>query len=180
MFCLFSLLTLVAAMRFPPLHDGYRLLASTDVLFPQTKVETQDESNDAQDKNDNEEAPPLQLPGTASRSNALVKVDVACLCVVLYVFRVLFCLLHHGFLDDDGFGEIFKQLVEFEQSALDLLNVVVTSADGAKDGRGGGCAVRLELWEMVSRVCTRQQKPHNVRTAVWKTPSLPQSALAAS
>lgn len=101
------------------------------LLLGQTKVKTQDESEDADDQDNNPEAPPLHLACSTSGCDALVEMDVAGLGVLLDVLGMLLGLLDHGFLDDNGFGQVLKELVELDKGALDLLNVVVTGANSS-------------------------------------------------
>lgn len=108
-----------------------RLLLCVPSSDRETHTET--DSNSDNEKG-NPEAPPLELSGATCGINTLVEMSVSGLRVLFDVLGVLFCLLYHGFLDDDCFGEIFKELVKFDECALDLLNVVVASADGAEDG----------------------------------------------
>ena len=46
------------------------------------------------------------------------------------------------FLEYDGGGEIFHQLLQLDHGAFDFLDVVVAGADGAEDGAGGGGGLR--------------------------------------
>lgn len=64
---------------------------------------------------------------------------------MLDVFGVLLGLLDGLVLQDDGGGQVFHELVEFDESALDLLDVVVAGSYGTQDGVGGGGAVGFEL-----------------------------------
>lgn len=77
--------------------------------------------------------------------NALIQLHVPCLRVRLDLLRVLLGLRDHGFLDDYGRGEVFEELVQLQEGALDGLDVVVAGADGAEDGGGRGAAVSFEL-----------------------------------
>jgi hypothetical protein len=148
------------------------------VLVAQTKSKTDSQTDDDDDDESNEQAPPLQFASVASTLNTLVELNVTGFGVLLNVFRVLLGLLDHGFLDDDGLGKILKQLVQLDQGTLNLLNVIVTSTHSAEDGAGSGRAVGLELEMVLAR--TIEKRVRALHTAVWKTPSLPQSALEAS
>lgn len=148
------------------------------VFVAQTKSKTDSQTDDDDNDESNEQAPPLQFAGVASTLNTLVELNVTGFGVLLNVFRVLLGLLDHRFLDDDGFGKILKELVQLDQSTLNLLNVVVTSTHSAENGAGSGRAVSLELEMMLA--CIIEDRARAKHTAVWKTPSLPQSALEAS
>ena len=110
--------------------------------------------------------------------DTLVELNVASLRVLFNVLGVLLGLLDHGFLDDNGLGEILEELVQLDQSTLNLLNVVVTSTHSTEDGAGSRGTVGLELYTELA--CATKALAEGKHTAVWKTPSLPQSALEAS
>lgn len=64
---------------------------------------------------------------------------------MLDILGVLLGLLDGLVLQDDGGGQVFHELVEFDEGALDLLDVVVAGSYGAQDGVGSGGAVGFEL-----------------------------------
>lgn len=111
----------------------------------QTKGDADSQTNNDEDDNGNEQAPPFQTTSTAGVCDTLVELNVAGLRVLLNVLGVLLGLLDHGFLNDNGLGEILEELVQLDQSALNLLNVVVTSTHSAKDSAGSSGTVGLEL-----------------------------------
>ena len=115
------------------------------VLVDNTDLNTNGQTDNKTDEEDDEGAPPFQLAGAASVCNTLVELDISGLGVLLDVLGVLFGLLDHWFLNDNGLGQVFEQLVELDKSALDLLDVVVTSTHGAKHGAGSRRTVGLEL-----------------------------------
>lgn len=110
-------------------HTNSRL--GFHLFVAQTEIQTEYETEDDDDQQDNEEAPPFHFAGAARRRNTLVEMNIAGLSVLLDILRVLLCLLHHGFLDDDCFGQVLEELVELDERALDLLDVVVAGADCA-------------------------------------------------
>jgi hypothetical protein len=149
------------------------------VLFSvQTKVKTKSQTKNDDNDDNNEQAPPLQLASVTSTFNALVELNIASFGVLLNVLGVLLGLLDHRFLNNYGLGKILEELVQLDQSTLNLLNVVVTSTHSAENGTGSGRAVSLELETILA--CMIEERAKAKRTAVWKTPSLPQSALEAS
>jgi hypothetical protein len=149
------------------------------VLFGvETKVKTKSQTKNDDNDDNNEQAPPLQLASVASTFDTLVELNIAGFGVLLNVLGMLLGLLNHGLLDDDGLSKILEELVQLDESTLNLLDVVVTSTHGTENGAGGGRAVGLEL-EMIL-ACMIEGRAKAKRTAVWKTPSLPQSALEAS
>jgi hypothetical protein len=99
----------------------------------QAKVQSQHQRQDEDDKHTDEEAPPLELSRAASMINAFGQLHVCLLGILDDVGGLLFGGLDHGLLDDDGFGQVLEELVELFEGALDLLDVVVASADGAED-----------------------------------------------
>jgi hypothetical protein len=71
---------------------------------------------------------------------------------VLYnVVRLLLDRLYGRLLDNNSFGEVLEKLVQLFKGLLDLLNVIVAGADGAKDRGCGAGTVRFELSCYVSR-----------------------------
>lgn len=115
------------------------------IFLVKSNDETNNETDDDEDNDTDPEAPPFHPSGTTSTGNTLVKLSITGFGVLLDVLGVLFCLLNHGLLDDDSFGEILKELVELDKSTLDLLDIVVTGTNSSKDGRGSCCAICLEL-----------------------------------
>lgn len=160
------------------LQSAMTLCGVVVVLVAQTKSKTNSQTDDDNNKESDEQAPPFQLAGVTSTLDTLVELNVTSFRVLLNVLGVLLGLLNHGFLDDDGLSEILEELVELNQSTLDLLNVVVTSAHGAENGAGSGRTVGLELETELAYLI--EERARSKRTAVWKTPSFPQSALEAS
>lgn len=104
----------------------------------QTNFQANHKGHDNDNCQTNEEAPPLQLPGAFGVLDAFVELDVAGFGVLFHVLSVLFCLLDGLVLEDDLGGEVFHYLVEFDEGAFNLLDVVVAGADGAED-RVGCC-----------------------------------------
>jgi len=47
------------------------------------------------------------------------------------VLGLLLDLLDRGLLDDNRFGEVLEELVELDEGALDVLDIVVAGANGA-------------------------------------------------
>ena len=111
----------------------------------QTKEQAQHECEDEDDEHSDSQAPPLELPCAAGALDALCELDVGGLGVALDLAGLLFRGLHGGLLDDDGLGEVVEELVELDERLLDLLDVSVTGANGAEDGRSVAGAVGLEL-----------------------------------
>lgn len=142
----------------------------------QAKVQSQDKRKRNNNEHADEEGPPLELPRATRMVNALGELHVRLLGVLDDVLGLLFGGLHGRLLDDDGLGEILEQLVELLQRLLDLHDVIVAGADGTEDGGCGAGAVRFQLGG-VSAIRGRRCR---VLTAVWKTPSSPQFAVAAS
>lgn len=85
-------------------------------------------------------------------------------------------------LDDEGV-EVLEEAGQFRDGLLDLEELVVACADGAQDGGCLAGSVGSELWEggLMSAwfSCTGYAAGRTELTAVWKMPSLPQSASAA-
>ena len=108
------------------------------VFVAQAKSKTNSQTDDDDNDESNEQAPPFQLASITSTFDTLVELNVAGFSVLLNIFGVLLGLLNHRFLDDDGLGKILEELVQLDQSTLNLLNVVVTSTDSAEDGAGSG------------------------------------------
>lgn len=122
------------------------------LVLIQTKVETQYQSEDDDDGQTDEEAPPFEFAGAAGVLDTFVELDVAGFGVVLNVFGVLFGLLDGLVLEDDLSREVFHELLQFHHCSLDLLDVVVPGADGAKHGVGCCRAIRLKLQVMKIRM----------------------------
>lgn len=115
------------------------------VLVDNTDLNTNGQADNKADEEDDEGAPPFQLAGAASVCDTLIELDVAGFGVFLDVLGVLLGLLDQGLLNDNGLGQVFEQLVELDKSALDLLDVVVTSTHGAEHSAGSRRTVGLEL-----------------------------------
>ena len=103
----------------------------------QTKVQSQHKPKDNDDGQDDEEAPPLQLSRVSSGPDAFIKMLVAGFGVLFDVLGVLFRLLDGLVLQDDGRGEVFHELVQLDDGALNLLDVVVSGSYRAEDCVGG-------------------------------------------
>jgi len=128
------------------------------VLVAQTKSETDSQTDNDDDEESNEQAPPLQLASVTSTLDALIKLNITSFGVLLNVLGMLLGLLNHGLLNNDGLGEILEELVELDQSTLNLLNVVVASAHSTKNGAGSGRAVGLELETKLAHVIDDAQE----------------------
>jgi hypothetical protein len=66
-----------------------------------SEIYAKSKSEDGEDENDDGERPPLQLPCTPGRSDALVKVYICLLGVLVHLSRLLIDLGDLGLLVDD-------------------------------------------------------------------------------
>lgn len=66
-------------------------------------------------------------------------------------------------MQHDGGGQIFHQLVKFDEGALDFLDIVVAGAHGTKDGGGGCGAVGFELEDSWLAFTVRVKAPYRSR-----------------
>lgn len=107
----------------------------------QSKVDTQTKSKSENNDKDNDTADPLELSCTTGMLDTLSELDVGSLCVGLDVLRLLLGLLNEWLLDSDLLGKVLEELVEFEESLFDLLDVVVTGADGTEGGGSSALTV---------------------------------------
>ena len=126
--------------KFPNIHSPHLRF-----VLVESKVQAKNQSQDTDDQHDDPEQPPFQPAGALGGIDALVQLHVSGFGVVLDVLCVLLGLLNHWFLNDNGFGEILEELVKLHKCAFDALDIVVTSANGAKNSRSGCCSVGLEL-----------------------------------
>jgi hypothetical protein len=111
----------------------------------ETKVQTEHKTEDDDDGETDEETPPFELPGATGVLDALGQLHVAGFGVLLHVVRVLLDGLHRLVLQHDLRRQFFHQLVQLEDCALDLLDVVVAGSDRAEHCGGGCAAVGFEL-----------------------------------
>lgn len=98
------------------------------LVVVEAKVEPEDKRENGDDEEDDEEAPPFQLAGPACADDALVELHVALPRIVLHIGRLLLDLLHRRLLQDDLLREVLEELVELDESPLDLLYVVVAGS----------------------------------------------------
>lgn len=103
--------------------------------------------------------------------------------VVVGTDRILFGGIDNRLLLFDNGGKLLEEDGELVKSLLDTLKLAVAGADVAKNGAGMSSAVCSQLRLHISNDFQMNHKiavGRRLLTAVWKTPSLPQSALAAS
>jgi len=113
--------------------------------FLQSKVQTENQGDDAQNQDDGQENPPLEPSCTPSRLDALVQLLVGVFRVVLDLHSLFFGPRYLGLLVHNLLVELCKEQRELAHRLLDTLNVVVACAHGAKHAGRLAAAVRLEL-----------------------------------
>lgn len=111
----------------------------------QAKVKTKHESDNDDDGETDEETPPLELSGVPCTLDAFVQLHISSLGIVLDVRGVLFSRCDGSVLQDNRCRQVFHELVEFDNSPFNLLNIVVSSTDGTKNSICGRGAVGFEL-----------------------------------
>jgi len=111
----------------------------------QSKVETKNQGDDAQDQDDGQENIPLELSCTPRRLDALIQLLVGVFRVVLDLHSLFFGPRYLGLLVDNLLVELCKEERELAHCLLDTLNVIVACAHGAQHAGRLAAAVRLEL-----------------------------------
>ncbi len=129
--------------------------SSSSIPVPQPKVQPHRQRNNGNNKQDDEEAPPLQLPCSRRRLDAFFQVDVALGCVIMNALRCLFSMLYPNVVQHDRLIELDEELAELLKRALDLLDVVVAGTDGAEGTGGVATTVGLELQRWQISTCHR-------------------------
>lgn len=97
-------------------------------------------------QNDDEEAPFSQFPGTTCALDSLVELHVALFRILEDIGGLHLSLLDWSFLQHDSFSKVLEELVQLNKSALNLLNVVVSCADGTKYTLSSSRSVGFELY----------------------------------
>lgn len=156
----------------------------------QPKIQPQHQSQDTTDQHHDEEAPPLHLPRPARMPVRHIQLRVPLVDILHHVRRSLLDLHRRVFLHLDLLGQLLEQKAQIGDRGLDALDLVVAGADGTEGAVGGAGPVGFELWQQKTLAATNPYRGTiggasagcrwERHTAVWKTPSLPQSALAAS
>jgi hypothetical protein len=78
-------------------------------LLDHSKVHSENNGDDGNDDDDNEKTPPLELPGSACRGDALVELHVSIFGVIVNLGCTIVHLLYYSFLVDDGLVELLEE-----------------------------------------------------------------------
>lgn len=146
----------------------------------QAKIQAQHQSKDDDDQNNDEEAPPLQLSAVLGVLDAYLQVLHAGFRVSLDLCSLFRSPLNRSFLHHNSFRQVLEELIELDKGLFDVLNIVVTRSDRSQDAVGSTSTVGLELLRRNVSTPSLDLLFNALLTAVWKTPSSPQSASAAS
>ncbi len=114
-------------------------------VLPQTKDQSQDQSQNAYYKDNDEETPPLEFSPVPCALDAFGEMLITCFGVILDLVCCSLGLHHSRFLYHYGLGQVLEELIELDESLFDLLDVIVSRTNRTKDAVGRARAVGFKL-----------------------------------